>query len=178
MVAEPARQLNEPRRQTYKDLLDGSVGIYVPSYGKSTTQEIGQKVKELKPPKIKEVLRDRRARLQKMIAYIDIEVSPRDLSRTFLIAMAADFNKQIHTVINKILEPENYIGNKQGISDNFKLVGPKLEAATSALKASNDAMGALHIKNATITVDLREDGIFTLIQAMIEKNTHAYDSLR
>ena len=143
-MAVTARQPNEPPPKTYWDMLHGSEDTLVPFNKESTAWEIKEKLKELHSAtsdkhrtseKIETLLKNRKERLQKIIAHIDIEYSPRSFNWEFISELKVDFSLHIDAVIDTMPALDKYIGEGEYVKQSFSKAGNALGYALDALEA-------------------------------------------
>lgn len=173
MVAVPAGQMNDPAFWTYKEILE-SEGTLAPFTKKSTPREINEKLQELhkrEPSQIKNLLKDRKARLQKIITYIDVETSPRDLKGKFMSDLVDDFDNHINNVIlflptyeDKRKRVSVYIGNWEGVKTS-------LAKGFSALSSVLDRFDSLNMLEAVEVAGTPK------IDEIINEKTGLYEAL-
>ena len=140
-MASTVRQTNDDVNRTYKDIFYGSEDIFAPFAKESTPRQIQEQLKKFHrddPEIIKTLLENRKERLQKIIAYIDIEASPRSLNREFIRDLKIDFNTHINTVIDTLPAPGTYIGESKEVKISFSKAVGAIDDALDALDAISE----------------------------------------
>jgi len=150
-VAVPAEQLNEPQPGTYEYLLYKSEESLAPFHKNSTAQEMEALLQELHKQEtargniaseaIKTLLKNRKLRLRKMIACIDVENSPRDLKKQFMSNLCDDFGNHINNIIHCLPDPV-YVGDLETLKDN-------LASALFAFRSALDALETIEYEEKT-----------------------------
>lgn len=102
---------------------------------------------------IETLLQDRKARLLKMIGYIDVETSPRILTRDFICDLHDDFNHNIGTIIRSIPAPDMYLSKPRVINEKFIDAGAALDMVVDSLEiiTENNNSSIQDILNARYT---------------------------
>lgn len=177
-----AFQVKEPSKLptgAYRDILYGFEGTLAlspdvtsrepenslaPFHIDSTIEEIEEKLRELhnsetSPEKttsqtIETLLQNRRARLQKMITYIDVEASLHSLTREFIGDLTNDYSYHIDAVFYSMPNPDRYV-------PDYKLINPNFIDARDALdvviedfdtaRVSTDIEVKIHHKSGAYT---------------------------
>lgn len=197
----------------YRDMLYWSEGILAlspdgtrqntenpldPFNADSTIEEIEKKLQELHDEAISQkfttskiieiLLQKRRIRLEKMIAYIDVDASLHSLTGGFMRDLYDDFSLHIDAVIYSLPNPVKYLSNYDEVNKQFVEANYALDGVIDALEGAGvtkDIQDRLSHKNRAYmalhtTTDFLEAGLsnWNILQTRLEKDKIAEMGLK